>query len=103
MYSEYLEGREVEQGKTVEETNPLQSHLNDSGVIEFLSWGGHLWHETMQEDTVEGMHDSHQVCGLQQGWQSGRVLVFIVKYAWSTAEEEGEKTQVHALVSSVFN
>lgn len=103
MYSKYLKGRQVQQGKTVEETNPLQSHLNDSGVIEFLSWGSHLWHETMQEDTVQGMYDSHQICGLQQGRQSGRVLVLIVKYVWSTAEEDGEKIQVHVHVSSVFN
>lgn len=57
----------------------------------------------MQQDTVEGMHDSHQVCGLQQGWQSSRVLVFIVKYVWSAAEEERERMQVHVFLLSVFS
>lgn len=52
----------------------------------------------MQQDTVEGMHDSHQVCGLQQGWQSSWVLVFIVKYVWSTADKEWEKMQVRVFL-----
>lgn len=83
----YLEGGEVKQGETVEETDALQSHLDDPGAVGLLALGGGLWHQAVQQDAVEGVHHSHQLGGLQQSRQSGRVLPFIVKYAGSAGEQ----------------
>lgn len=69
----------------------MQSHLDDPGAVGFLTLGSRLWHETVQQDTIQGVHHSHQVCGLQQGRQSSRVLAFIVKYTRSAGEEEREE------------
>lgn len=84
----YLEGAQVKQGKTVEEADALQSHLDDPGAVGLLTLGRRLWRETVQQDAIQSVHHSHQVCGLQQGRQSSRVLAFIVKYTGSTGEEE---------------
>lgn len=88
IYHEYLEGGQVEQGKTVEEADPLQSHLDDPGAVGLLTPGGRLWRKTVKQDAIQSVHHSHQICGLQQGRQSSRVLAFIVKYTGSTGEEE---------------
>ena len=66
----------------------MQSHLDDPGAVGFLTLGRGLWRETVQQDAIQRVHDSDQVCGLQQGRQSSRVLAFIVKYTGSTGEEE---------------
>lgn len=81
----------------------MQSHLDDPGAVGFLTLGGRLWRETVQQDTIQRVHHSHQVCGLQQGRQSSQVLAFIVKYSGSTGEEEREsvwsaKTKIHESV-----
>lgn len=83
----YLEGGEVEQGETVEETDALQSHLDDPGAVWLLALGGGLRHEAVQQDAVQRVHHSHQLGGLQQSRQSGRVLAFIVKYTGSAGEQ----------------
>lgn len=83
----YLEGGEVEQGETVEETDALQSHLDDPGAVGLLVLGGGLWHQAVQQDAVERVHHAHQLGGLQQSRQAGRVLPFVVKYAGSAGEE----------------
>lgn len=67
IYQGYLEGGEVKQGKTVEETDALQSHLDDPGGVRLLTLGSRLRHKAVQQDTIQGVHHSHQVCGLQQG------------------------------------
>lgn len=82
----YLEGGEVKQGETVEETDALQSHLDDPGAVGLLALGGGLRHEAVQQDAVQRVHHSHQLGGLQQSRQSGRVLAFIVKYTGSAGE-----------------
>lgn len=93
IYREYLEGGEVKQGKTVEETDALQSHLDDPRAVRLLTLGSRLRHKAVQQDTIQGVHHSHQVCGLQQGRQPSRVLAFIVKYTGRTGQEESGGVQ----------
>lgn len=102
IYQGYLEGGEVKQGKTVEETDALQSHLDDPGAVRLLTLGSRLRHKAVQQDTIQGVHHSHQVSGLQQGRQSSRVLPFIVKYTGSTGEWRCavSKTKIEASSSS---
>lgn len=42
-YYNYLEGRQVEKGKNVEEANAMQSHLDDPGAVGLLTLGSRLW------------------------------------------------------------
>lgn len=83
----YLEGGEVKQGEAVEETDALQSHLDDPGAVGLLALGGGLWHQAVQQDAVEGVDHAHQLAGLQQSRQARRVLPFVVKDAGSAGEE----------------
>lgn len=57
----------------------------------------------MQQDTVQGVHDSHQVSGLQKGRQSSWVLPFIVKYAGSTVRGENEEKKITGGISYQTN
>lgn len=89
-----MEGGEVKQGEAVEEADALQGHLDDPGGVRLLGalrtlrvLGRRLWRGAVQQDTVEGVNHSHQVCGPQLGRQPSRVLALIVEYTWRAVGE----------------
>lgn len=62
---EYLEGSEVEQGKAVEEPQPLKCHLDHSRAVRLLEQCHAarlgLRHGVVQEDTIQHVKHANKV------------------------------------------
>jgi hypothetical protein len=78
----YLESRQIKSCKTVEETQTLNGYLGGVLSVALLGTGSAGVRDgAMEEDTVEHVQNSSQVCGLKSSCQPRGILAIIVEYA----------------------
>lgn len=78
----YLESRQIKSCEAVEETQTLDGHLDCVLSVTLLGTGSAGVRDcAMEEDAVEHVQNSSQVCGLKSSCQPCGILAIIIKYA----------------------
>ena len=78
----YLESRQIKSCEAVEETQTLDGHLDCALSVALLGTGSAgVRDRAVEEDAVQHVQNSSQVCGLKSSCQPCGILAIIVKYA----------------------
>lgn len=85
----YLESGEIQQSKTIEEAQTLESDLQGVCREAFLGVGRARLHQgAVEENAVEHVQNAHQIRGLESRRQPGGILVGLSEDASGPVEEK---------------